>query len=77
MLSDIKLDKTKKKNRFCRFVTEGGPSVDKLLPGDQIWRINGEDVKNAPRDHVIQLVRSCKETVHLAVCQPPLDNVCY
>ncbi len=60
-----------------RFVTEGGPSVDKLLPGDQIWRINGEDVKNAPRDHVIQLVRSCKETVHLAVCQPPLDNVSY
>jgi hypothetical protein len=58
-------------------VTEGGPSVDKLLPGDQIWRINGEDVKNAPRDHVIQLVRSCKETVHLAVCQPPLDNVSY
>ena len=51
--------------------------MDKLLPGDQIWRINGEDVKNAPRDHVIQLVRSCKETVHLAVCQPPLDNVCY
>lgn len=58
-----------------RFVTEGGPSVDKLLPGDQIWRINGEDVKNAPRDHVIQLVRSCKDTVRLAVCQPPLDNV--
>ena len=56
-------------------MTEGGPSVDKLLPGDQIWRINGEDVKSAPRDHVIQLVRSCKEMVHLAVCQPPLDNV--
>lgn len=56
-------------------MTEGGPSVDKLLPGDQIWRINGEDVKNAPRDHVIQLVRSCKELVHLVVCQPPLDNV--
>ncbi len=63
--------------RHYRFVTEGGPSVDKLLPGDQIWRINGEDVKNAPRDHVIQLVRSCKETVHLAVCQPPLDNVIF
>ena len=60
---------------MIRFVTEGGPSVDKLLPGDQIWRINGEDVKNAPRDHVIQLVRSCKDTVHLSVCQPPLDNV--
>jgi C-terminal processing protease CtpA/Prc len=60
---------------YCRFVTEGGPSVDKLQPGDQILNINGEDVKNAPRDHVIQLVRSCKETVKLTVCQPPLDNV--
>lgn len=58
-----------------RFVTEGGPSVDKLQPGDQILVINGEDVKKAPRDHVIQLVRSCKETVRLTVCQPPLDNV--
>ncbi|XP_069677377.1 uncharacterized protein [Periplaneta americana] len=59
---------------IVRFVTEGGPSVDKLQPGDQILIINGEDVKKAPRDHVIQLVRSCKETVRLTVCQPPLDN---
>ncbi|XP_021925317.1 uncharacterized protein LOC110832537 isoform X2 [Zootermopsis nevadensis] len=59
---------------IVRFVTEGGPSVDKLQPGDQILVINGEDVKKAPRDHVIQLVRSCKETVRLTVCQPPLDN---
>ncbi|XP_049847284.1 uncharacterized protein LOC126299428 isoform X1 [Schistocerca gregaria] len=59
---------------IVRFVTEGGPSVDKLQPGDQILIINGEDVKKAPRDHVIQLVRSCKETVKLTVCQPPLDN---
>ena len=27
-----------------RFVTGGGPSVDKLMPGDQILSINGEDV---------------------------------
>ncbi|KAK7869046.1 hypothetical protein R5R35_002991 [Gryllus longicercus] len=59
---------------IVRFVTEGGPSVDKLQPGDQILNINGEDVKKAPRDHVIQLVRSCKDTVQLTVCQPPLDN---
>lgn len=58
-----------------RFVTEGGPSEDLLLPGDQILEINGEDVKRAPRDHVIQLVRSCKDTVTLTVTQPPLDNV--
>nr|XP_045586539.1 FERM and PDZ domain-containing protein 4-like isoform X1 [Procambarus clarkii] len=36
--------------------------------------INGEDVKKAPRDHVIQLVRSCKDKVQLTVTQPPLDN---
>ncbi|KAK8738768.1 hypothetical protein OTU49_003663 [Cherax quadricarinatus] len=59
---------------IVRFVTEGGPSEDKLLPGDQILMINGEDVKKAPRDHVIQLVRSCKEKVQLTVTQPPLDN---
>jgi C-terminal processing protease CtpA/Prc len=35
----------------------GGPSVDKLLPGDQIIKINGEDVKNSPREYVIDLVR--------------------
>ena len=29
----------------------------------------------APRDHVIQLVRNCREKVSLVVCQPPLDNV--
>ena len=60
---------------FFRFVTSGGPSVNKLMPGDQILTINGEDVKKAPRDHVIQLVRNCRETVTLIVCQPPLDNV--
>ena len=56
-------------------MTSGGPSVNKLKPGDQILQINGEDVKLAPRDHVIQLVRKCRETVSLVVCQPPLDNV--
>lgn len=48
---------------FFRFVTSGGPSVNKLMPGDQILAIDGEDVKAAPRDHVIQLVRNCRQTV--------------
>ncbi|XP_044262585.1 uncharacterized protein LOC123010031 isoform X1 [Tribolium madens] len=56
---------------IVRFVTEGGPSVDKLLPGDQILSVNGEDVKMAPREHVISLVRACTKTVNLVVCQPP------
>ena len=55
-------------------MTEGGPSADLLLPGDQILAINGEDVKTASQDHVIQLVRSCKDKVTLTVTQPPLDN---
>ncbi len=49
--------------------------MNKLMPGDQILAINGEDVKNAPRERVIQLVRNCREAVSLVVCQPPLDNV--
>ncbi|KAM8705852.1 hypothetical protein ACLKA7_010188 [Drosophila subpalustris] len=55
---------------IVRFVTEGGPSIGKLQPGDQILAVNGEDVKDAPRDHVIQLVRACESQVSLLVCQP-------
>ncbi len=62
---------------FChfRFVTEGGPSDGKLLSGDQILKINDEEVQGSPRDHVIQLVRNCKDSVRLKVRQPPLDTV--
>ncbi len=49
--------------------------MDKLMPGDQILSINGEDVKAAPRDRVIQLVRNCKNEVVLVVCQPAIDSV--
>ncbi|CAG9765036.1 unnamed protein product [Ceutorhynchus assimilis] len=55
---------------IVRFVTEGGPSASKLLPGDQILSVNGEDVRAAPREHVIALVRSCTQKVTLEVCQP-------
>lgn len=43
-----------------------------MEPGDQILAVNGEDVKDAPRDHVIQLVRKCDSKVELYVCQPKL-----
>ena len=39
------------------FLSLGGPSENKLLPGDQVHQINGEDVKAAAREHVIELVR--------------------
>lgn len=59
---------------IVRFVTEGGPSDGKLLPGDHILEVNSEDVSCAPRDHVIQLVRASKVTVNLVLCQPVLVN---
>lgn len=34
-----------------------GPSFGKLLPGDEIIRINEEYVEKSPREHVIELVR--------------------
>ncbi|KAG8451911.1 hypothetical protein GDO86_003921 [Hymenochirus boettgeri] len=53
-----------------RSVTPGGPSEGKLFPGDQIIMINDEPVSNAPRERVIDLVRSCKESILLTVIQP-------
>nr|XP_023673238.1 FERM and PDZ domain-containing protein 4 isoform X3 [Paramormyrops kingsleyae] len=53
-----------------RSVTPGGPSEGKLVPGDQIIMINDEAVSSAPRERVIDLVRSCKESIVLTVVQP-------
>ncbi|KAM4046721.1 FERM and PDZ domain-containing protein 4 isoform 1-T1 [Anomaloglossus baeobatrachus] len=53
-----------------RSVTPGGPSEGKLVPGDQIIMINEEPVSSAPRERVIDLVRSCKESILLTVVQP-------
>ncbi|KAJ8349908.1 hypothetical protein SKAU_G00250380 [Synaphobranchus kaupii] len=53
-----------------RSVTPGGPSEGKLVPGDQIIMINDEAVSTAPRERVIDLVRSCKESIVLTVVQP-------
>lgn len=46
-----------------------------LEPGDHIISVNGEDVKEAPRDHVIQLVRACESKVTLVVCQPTIGTM--
>ncbi|XP_026157036.1 FERM and PDZ domain-containing protein 4-like isoform X1 [Mastacembelus armatus] len=53
-----------------RSVTPGGPSEGRLLPGDEIIMINDEPVGSAPRERVIDLVRSCKESIMLTVVQP-------
>ncbi|KAM6934745.1 LOW QUALITY PROTEIN: FERM and PDZ domain-containing protein 4-like [Xenentodon cancila] len=53
-----------------RSVTPGGPSESKLIPGDEIIMINDEPVSSAPRERVIDLVRSCKESILLTVVQP-------
>ncbi|XP_037344785.2 FERM and PDZ domain-containing protein 4 isoform X2 [Pungitius pungitius] len=53
-----------------RSVTPGGPSEGRLIPGDEIMMINDEPVSSAPRERVIDLVRSCKESILLSVVQP-------
>ncbi|MBN3295962.1 FRPD3 protein, partial [Amia calva] len=55
---------------IVRSVSPGGPSEGKLLPGDQILCINEEPMSDAPRERVIDLVRSCKESIVLTVLQP-------
>ncbi|KAM8800285.1 FERM and PDZ domain-containing protein 3 [Eudromia elegans] len=50
-----------------RSVTAGGPSEEKLLPGDQIVAINAEDVSEAPRERFIELVRNARDFVVLTV----------
>ncbi|XP_072190613.1 FERM and PDZ domain-containing protein 3 isoform X1 [Excalfactoria chinensis] len=50
-----------------RSVAAGGPSEDKLLPGDQILAINNEDVSEAPRERFIELVRKAKDYIILTV----------
>ena len=55
---------------IVRFVKEGGPSEGKLQSEDQILDINGEDVSRAPRDRVIELVKTCKQSLQMTVCQP-------
>ncbi|KAM9373903.1 FERM and PDZ domain-containing protein 3 [Phaethornis superciliosus] len=52
-----------------RSVAPGGPSEDKLLPGDQILAINDEDVSEAPRERVIELVRKAKDFIIFTVLQ--------
>ncbi|XP_065313515.1 uncharacterized protein LOC135922916 isoform X2 [Gordionus sp. m RMFG-2023] len=59
---------------IVRFVMEDGPSYNKLQAGDQIIRVNGEYVEQAPREHVIELIKNCKDKVLLTVCQQNPDN---
>ena len=41
---------------FVKF-HEGGPSDGKLLAGDRILSVNGENVESAPRERVIEIIR--------------------
>ncbi|XP_053230245.1 FERM and PDZ domain-containing protein 3 isoform X4 [Podarcis raffonei] len=52
-----------------RSVVAGGPSEDKLFPGDQIWAIGDEDVSDVARERFIEIVRSAKESAVFTVLQ--------
>lgn len=55
---------------IVRSVTAGGPSEGKLLPDDQILKIGAENVLQAERERVIQLIRDEADQVSLTVLQP-------
>ncbi|XP_077984608.1 FERM and PDZ domain-containing protein 4-like [Glandiceps talaboti] len=57
-----------------RSVTEGGPCDGKLFAGDEILRINNEDVKMVHRDYIINKVRSCQDFILLTVAQPSMNK---
>ncbi|XP_063955246.1 uncharacterized protein LOC129261306 [Lytechinus pictus] len=57
-----------------RSVTEGGPSIGKLLPGDEILKVNGEDVKNSDRQYIIDKIRYSTDEIALSVIQPYIDK---
>ena len=56
-------------------MTSGGPSEGRLLPEDQIMAVNGECVRNSPRERVIELVRNSGNEVTLTVSQPHILDV--
>ncbi|KAK3564934.1 hypothetical protein QTP86_031058 [Hemibagrus guttatus] len=55
---------------IVRSVSADGPSDGKLFAGDQILVINEENVSDAPRERVIDLVRNCNDSIVLTVLQP-------
>ncbi|GAA6082586.1 FERM and PDZ domain-containing protein 3 isoform X1, partial [Tachysurus ichikawai] len=55
---------------IVRSVSAEGPSDSKLFAGDQILVINEENVSDAPRERVIDLVRNCNDSIVLTVLQP-------
>jgi hypothetical protein len=67
---------------IVRFVTEGacactnvwymragGPSANKLLAGDELVAVNGENVYNSSKDRVVELIRYSVRTIRVhSVC---------
>ncbi|OCT59281.1 hypothetical protein XELAEV_18001232mg [Xenopus laevis] len=54
-------------------VTAGSTAEGKLLPGDQILRINGENVENMPAEQVANIVRESVDSVTMTVLQNTLS----
>uniref|UniRef100_F6YR85 PDZ domain-containing protein n=2 Tax=Ciona intestinalis TaxID=7719 RepID=F6YR85_CIOIN len=52
---------------IVRSVSPGGPSENKLQPGDQIIKIGSEHVKESARERVIDLIKYSTDEVDLTV----------
>jgi len=50
-----------------RSVIPNGPSYDKLFANDQILKVNGKDVRDAPQAEVISLIKDASGRIELEV----------
>nr|XP_055061472.1 FERM and PDZ domain-containing protein 1 [Misgurnus anguillicaudatus] len=48
-------------------VTEGGPADGKLVPGDQLMKINNVAVDDLSKEQAADIIRECQDTVTLTV----------
>lgn len=62
------------KPAIIRSVEPNGPCANLLIPGDEILKVNGHDVSKARNREIVDMVRSCENTVRLTVIQPSVHN---
>ncbi|XP_053321804.1 FERM and PDZ domain-containing protein 1 [Spea bombifrons] len=73
LLHNYGFDISRKPPLAIAAVTAGSPAEGKLLPGDQILRINNESIENIPAEQVADMVRESGDSVKLTVLRNSLS----
>ncbi|XP_074593078.1 uncharacterized protein LOC141848868 isoform X2 [Brevipalpus obovatus] len=62
------------KPSIIRSVVPNGPCAELLLPGDELLKVNGHSVVQARNREIVELIRSCENSVCLTVIQPSVNK---